>query len=84
MSTVRAEGVRFRIYPQDHEPIHAHGRFAETVAVVELSANDEVRLANRADSLLPKNAKPSDVKKILRVAQDQYEAIVAAWEKMQR
>jgi hypothetical protein len=40
-------------------------------------------LANRAGAILPPNAKRSDIRKILDVAGEHYDEIVAAWEKMQ-
>lgn len=83
MSTVRVGGVRFRIHPQDHEPIHAHGRYAETVAIVELFADGTVGLAQRPDAILPSDAKRSDVRKILDAASKYYDEIQAAWEQMQ-
>ena len=84
MSTVRAGGVRFRIHPQDHEPVHAHGRYAETVAIVELRADGTVSLAKRADAIIPHGAKRSDVRKILDEAAEHFDEIVAAWEQMQK
>lgn len=84
MSTVRAGGVRFRIHPQDHEPVHAHGRYAETVAIVELRADGTVSLAKRADAIIPRDAKRSDVRKILDEAAEHFDEIVAAWEQMQK
>lgn len=82
MSTVRFGGVRFRVYPQDHEPIHAHGRYAETVAIVELRADGTIELADRDDAIIPLNAKRSDVRKILETARDHYDEIAAKWEQM--
>ncbi|HVA26762.1 MAG TPA: DUF4160 domain-containing protein [Candidatus Baltobacteraceae bacterium] len=82
MSTVRVGGVRFRIYPQDHEPIHVHGRYAETVVVVEFLADGTVRIARRKDAILPSNAKRTDVRKVLETAAEYYGEIVAAWEQM--
>ncbi|HTW84487.1 MAG TPA: DUF4160 domain-containing protein [Candidatus Sulfotelmatobacter sp.] len=83
MSTVHGGGVRFRIHPQDHEPVHAHGRYAETVVVVDLYADGSVGLADRDDAIIPRNAKASDVRRILRAAGEHYEAIVEAWMRMQ-
>lgn len=84
MSTVRVGGVRFRIHPQDHSPIHAHARYAETVAIVELRADGTVALAQRSDAITPPNAKSSDIRKVLDAASDYYDTISAAWERMQR
>jgi hypothetical protein len=83
LSSVRVGGVRFWIIPQDHLPAHAHGHYAETVAVVVLLGNGMVELADRDDAILPRGAKESDVRKILRAARDHYDEIMAVWERMQ-
>jgi hypothetical protein len=83
VSTVRVRGVRFRIHPQDHHPIHAHGRYAETIAIVELQADRTVGLADRDDAIIPADAKRGDVRKILDAAVDGFDEISAEWERMQ-
>jgi uncharacterized protein (UPF0261 family) len=82
VSSVKAEGVTFRVYPNDHTPRHVHGEYAETVAIVELRDDRTVALAARKDAVMPGNAKRSDVKKILKVAASQFEVLVAEWERM--
>ena len=79
---VRAGGVRFKIYPQDHEPRHAHGLYAGIEVIVALLADGTVTLARRGDAVQPRNAKRSDVRKILTAAAGHFEAIAAAWEEM--
>ncbi|MDQ2865800.1 MAG: DUF4160 domain-containing protein [Candidatus Eremiobacteraeota bacterium] len=83
MSTVRIGSVQFRVFPQDHEPVHVHGRYAETVVVVELLADGTVQKAPRKDAVIPPDAKRSDVRKILKTAAEHYDEIMAAWEQMQ-
>lgn len=82
MSTVKVGGVRFRIHPQDREPIHVHGRYAETVVIVELLADGTVQKGRRNDAIIPTDAKRTDVRKILETAAENYDRIVAAWEEM--
>jgi hypothetical protein len=82
MSTIRIGGVWFRIHPHDHEPIHTHGYYAETVVIVEFRPNGTVALADRQDSLTPRDAKRSDVRKILNAADEGFDTIMAAWERM--
>lgn len=77
-------GSGFGFHPQDHHPIHAHGRYAETVAIVELRADRTVTLADRDDAIIPGDAKRSDVRKILEAAVDGFDEISAEWERMQR
>jgi hypothetical protein len=40
-------------------------------------------LADRDDAIIPRNAKRSDVRKILEAARDHYDDITAEWEDMQ-
>lgn len=80
MSTIRVGGVKFRLYPQDHEPVHAHGRCGSTIATVELHGDRTVSLMRWPD--LPAYAKRSDVRKILDAAAEHFDAIIDAWEKM--
>ena len=50
MGSLRFDGVRFVAYPQDHEPVHVHGFYAEVEVIVELrEAAREVALAGRPD-----------------------------------
>lgn len=80
MGSVRFEGVRFVAYPQDHEPVHVHGFYAEVEAIVELrEAVREVALANRSDAIRPATASRSDVKHVLRVAASHFDALVQLW-----
>ena len=84
VTTVRARGVRFKIYPQDHEPCHAHGLYAGIEVIVGLLADGTVRLAQRKDAVQPANAKRSDVRKILHAAAEHFDAIADAWREMHR
>jgi hypothetical protein len=80
VGSVRFEGVRFVAYPQDHEPAHVHGFYAETEVIVELrEAAREVALADRNDAIRPGNASRSDVKHILQVAADHFDALIQLW-----
>jgi Domain of unknown function (DUF4160) len=82
MTTVRVEGVYFRLYPADHGPRHVHGNYGETIAIVDLLDGGAVALANRVDRVIPANAKRSDVNKILNLAKRHFNELVSAWEKM--
>ena len=81
MSSLRFGSVRFRVYPQDHEPRHVHGFLGETEIVVDLRV-DDVGLASRKDAIRPAKAKRSDVRKILRAAAEHFEELVTLWEEM--
>jgi len=82
VSTVRVGSVRFHLRPEDHSPVHAHGRCGETSAIVELFADGFVALARRPDAVGGRNPKRSDIRRILIAARDHYDEIAAAWEVM--
>ena len=75
-------GHLFSPLPDDHEPRHVHGEYAEMVAIVDLRADGTVALADREDRIQPVNEKRSDVKRILKAAQEHFDALVSAWERM--
>jgi hypothetical protein len=54
-----------------------HGRYAETLVIVELRADRSVCLAGREDAVILPDAKRSDVRKILEAAAEHYAEIVA-------
>jgi hypothetical protein len=82
VTTIRVGGVRFRFYPRDHEPAHAHARYAEIVVIVEFQSDGAVRISDRFDAMTPSNASRSDVRKILKAAAEAYDTLLAAWEHM--
>jgi hypothetical protein len=84
VTTIRASGVRFKLYPEDHLPRHAHGLYAGIEVIVDLAADGTVTLAKRKDAIQPKNAKRNDVRKILQTAAENFDALVDAWEAMHR
>jgi len=75
------DGVRFSVYPNDHLPPHVHGTTAGAVVIVELLADAEVALSSRKNAIDPVNAKKNDVAKILRVAAENVDELIALWEK---
>ncbi|MHB8153586.1 MAG: DUF4160 domain-containing protein [Vulcanimicrobiaceae bacterium] len=78
MSSVWIGRICFRLYPEDHEPRHAHGEFAGIVVVVNLLGDRTVELRD----VQPATAKRTDVKKILKAAGEHFDKLVAAWEEM--
>jgi hypothetical protein len=83
MGTIRVRGVRLRIYPKDHKPLHVHGYYGEAFVVVEVRTDGTVMLAARGARVIPRNAKRSDVQKIVKAAAEAADEIVAEWERMQ-
>ena len=79
MGSKTFDGVWFACYSDDHPPPHVHGKYAETEVIVELGV-DEVRFAGRRDHTRPRNAKASDVKKIMTVAAKYKDELQALWE----
>jgi len=80
VGSVRFDGVRFVAYPQDHEPVHVHGFYAEVEVIVDLrEPAREVALAGRMDAIRPRNAGRSDVKHILHVAAAHFDELTELW-----
>ena len=78
MGSVSFDGVSFRIYSEDHEPPHAHGYYGSTRTVVRLENPDSVGV--RRGSTKPRNAKQSDVRKIVAMAVEHYSELMEIWE----
>jgi hypothetical protein len=82
VGSIRFDGVRFIAYPEDHEPRHVHGFYAEVEVIVELrdEPQREVAQAGRSNAVRPGNASRSDVKHILQVATAHFDGLVQLWE----
>jgi len=82
VGSLRFDGVRFVAYPEDHEPRHVHGFYAEVEAVTELSggAVRTVSLSARRDAVRPGKAARSDVRHILQAAAAHFDELVRLWE----
>jgi hypothetical protein len=81
MGSKTFEGVTFRAYPNDHEPRHVHGFYAEVEVIVDLKRDGTVALADRTDATRPSNGSKSDVRRILDIAVKHFAALVTLWEK---
>ena len=83
MGSVRFDGVRFVAYPEDHEPCHVHGFYAETELIVELrrGSGKSVAKANRKNAIRPGNSSRSDARYILQVAAAHFDELFHLWEK---
>ena len=82
MASIRFAGVLFVAYPQDHTPRHVHGFVDESEVIVDLCLNGTVALADRVDAIRPGNAKRSSVRRVLNTAADNFDELVALWERM--
>jgi hypothetical protein len=72
------DGVWFEAYSRDHPPPHVHGFYADVEVLVEL-VNGKTRLAKRSEPIIPRNAKRSDVNRILRTATKYADELVELW-----
>ncbi|MGH9607315.1 MAG: DUF4160 domain-containing protein [Terracidiphilus sp.] len=80
MGSFRFDGVTFRVFPEDHDPPHVHGRYQGAVVILELGTDWRVRLADRNDAIQPRNAKRNQVNHILGVAGAHFDDLMELWE----
>lgn len=78
VGTLRARGFQFRVFPKDHDPVHAHVEFDKGVLLIAFIDGFVVPLEVRGTVRTP------DVKKALIVAVTLYDEILAEWERMQQ
>ena len=79
MGSYHFDGVTFRVYPEDHDPPHVHGRYQGIVAILELGRDGHARLADRDDSIRPGDAKRNQVRHILNVANAHFGDLIELW-----
>jgi hypothetical protein len=82
MSTVRVGAIRFKVYPQDHEPRHVHAFVGSGEVIIDLRSDGTVTLAKRGIGAIRGSVTRSDVKKVLRAAAGAFERLAEAWEDM--
>ena len=82
VASIVIESVRFTVHSNDHPPCHIHGILGNTVVVAEILPNGDVQLARRKRAIRPKDAKKSDVKKVLDLAAEHSEELKGLWEKV--
>lgn len=76
MGSYKFDGVTFRVYPEDHEPVH--GRYQGVLVIVELGGRT-IRIAERWDAIRPGDAKKNQVRHILQVASVHYDDLMELW-----
>jgi hypothetical protein len=79
---VRVGGIRFKVYPQDHEPRHVQAFVGSGEVVIDLRADGTIVLAGRASGAVRGNMSRSDVKKVLAAAAGAFDRLAKAWEDM--
>ena len=82
MGSKTFDGVWFISFADDHEPPHVHGQYAETTVIIDLLPKGGVAESSRRNSVIPANAKRSDVRKILKAALDHAAELHQLWEAM--
>lgn len=80
MSGLRVGEVRFRVYPQDHDPRHVHGFIGSGEVIIDLRADGTVDLAKREDNNC--GLTRSEIRKVLDAAADAFNALTELWERM--
>jgi hypothetical protein len=78
VGTVRARGFEFKVFPKDHDPVHAHVEFDNGVLLIAFVDGLVVPLETRG------SVRPPDIKKALIVAVSVYDEVLAEWERMQQ
>jgi Domain of unknown function (DUF4160) len=76
------DGIQFVVYSNDHPPRHVHGFLSEAEVIVDLLPDGNVMLADRKDAIRPRNAKRSDIRKVLFRAALHFEELVVLWEEI--
>lgn len=81
MGSKTFEGLRFSAYTEAHAPPHVHGFYGGVEVVLEIDpVADEIRLSNRSRRIKPANARISDIRRIVRVANDNSDELFELWE----
>lgn len=82
MSSLTFGSIRFSVYPNDHQPRHVHGALGSARVIVDILDNGDVQLDDRIGAIRPKDAKKSDVRKVLQSAVDHSDQLKTLWEKV--
>ena len=61
--------------------MHVHGLYAEVEVIVELRRDGTVLLAGRKDAVRPRNGSRADVRRVLAVAGNHFDELIALLEK---
>ena len=80
MGSKTFDGVWFLCWSLDHPPAHVHGRYAETQVILDLLPDGSIRPSSREDAVQPKNAKRSDVRRIVKIANEYASELHKLWE----
>ncbi len=84
MGTVRCREVKFRVYPKDHLPVHAHAKIGGGEVIVEVRRGGKVALSTVHKEPVIGPVKDSEIVKVLKAAADVAVEIRAEWKEMQK
>ncbi len=84
MGTVRGHKVKFRVYPKDHLPVHAHGKVGAGEVIIEIRRGGHVALSTVHRESVVGNVKDTEIARALKEAAECWQAIRAEWKEMQK
>jgi hypothetical protein len=84
VGTIQARGVRFRIYPKDHLPVHAHGKIGSGEVIVEVRPDGTVGLSSAHKKPVRGNIKDAEIVTVLEQANEFAAEIHRVWKEMQK
>ena len=80
VGSVTFGGVRFQVYPMDHEPPHVHAFVGDGWVIVDLGSDGRAVIAHRGRAIV--NAKANEVLKAVSLAMEHFDDLVRLWEIM--
>ena len=84
MGTIRCREVKFRVYPKDHLPVHAHARIGGGEVIVEIRRGRRVALSTVHKDAVIGPVKDNEIVKVLNAAAEVASEIRAEWKEMQK
>lgn len=78
MGSKKFRGILFSTRVGDHDPRHFHAFVGSGEVIIELTSDRRAILMRREDAI--RGATASDVKKVLKIAAQHFEALAILWE----
>ncbi|WP_128913264.1 DUF4160 domain-containing protein [Granulicella sibirica] len=79
MGSVRFDGIVFFVFTRDRAPPHVHAYYGDLTVILELREEGGVWIADRSDALEPRDPKKNEVRRVLRCARANEEALRELW-----
>ncbi|MCL5258681.1 MAG: DUF4160 domain-containing protein [Firmicutes bacterium] len=80
MGSKRFGGVLYVAHPDDHDPRHLHAFVGDGRVIIALTLDNRVIVPGRHDAV--KNAKPGEVRKVVKLAVQHFDELLRLWEQM--